>query len=163
MSAAAATNGNSGGLSLDPRDVELTLNPVERATMLPPAAFADESVLAWEIDNIFNGWICMGHVSAVAEQGSFLTREIGDTSIFATTGEDGEVRAFLNVCRHRGARLIEDTEGQVRRRIQCPYHAWSYDLEGNLVAAPHITRSRTSTSPAGACSRCDRRSSAGCC
>jgi Rieske 2Fe-2S family protein len=138
MSAAAATNGDSGALSLDPRDVELTLNPVERATMLPPAAFTDESVLAWEIDNLFNGWICMGHVSAVAEQGSFLTREIGDTSVFATTGEDGAVRAFLNVCRHRGARLIEDAEGQVRRRIQCPYHAWSYDLEGNLVGAPHM-------------------------
>ncbi len=70
MSAPAATNGNSGGSSLDPRDVELTLRPVERATMLPPAAFTDESVLAWEIDNLFNGWICMGHVTAVAEQGS---------------------------------------------------------------------------------------------
>ena len=89
MSAPAATNGK---LALDPRDVELTLQPVERATMLPPAAFADESVLAWEIDNIFNGWICMGHVSAVAEQGDFLMREIGDTSVFAMTGEDGVPR-----------------------------------------------------------------------
>ena len=66
MSAPAATNGK---LALDPDDVELTLKPVERATMLPPAAFTDESVLAWEIDNLFNGWICMGHVTAVAEQG----------------------------------------------------------------------------------------------
>ena len=138
MSAPAATNGNSGGLALDPRDVELTLRPVERATMLPPAAFTDESVLAWEIDNLFNGWICMGHVTAVAEQGSFLTREIGDTSVFAMTGEDGVTRAFLNVCRHRGSRLVQDVEGQVRRRIQCPYHAWSYDLDGRLVAAPHM-------------------------
>ena len=65
-------------------------------------------------------------------------REIGDTSVFAMTGEDGVTRAFLNVCRHRGSRLVEDVEGQVRRRIQCPYHAWSYDLEGKLVAAPHM-------------------------
>ena len=135
MSAAAATNGK---LVLDPDEVERTLKPVERATMLPPAAFTDESVLAWEIDNLFNGWICMGHVTAVAEQGSFLTREIGDTSVFAMTGEDGVTRAFLNVCRHRGSRLVQDVEGQVRRRIQCPYHAWSYDLEGKLVAAPHM-------------------------
>ena len=106
--------------------------------MLPPAAFTDESVLAWEIDNLFNGWICMGHVTAVAEQGDFLMREIGDTSVFAMTGEDGVTRAFLNVCRHRGSRLVQDVEGQVRRRIQCPYHAWSYDLEGKLVAAPHM-------------------------
>ena len=46
--------------------------------MLPPAAFTDEAVLEWEIDNIFDGWICLGHVSAVAETGSFLMREIGD-------------------------------------------------------------------------------------
>jgi len=135
MSAPAAANGK---LALDPRDVELTLQPVERATMLPPAAFTDESVLAWEMDHVFNGWVCMGHVSAVAEQGSFLMRELRDTSVFAMTGEDGVVRAFLNVCRHRGARIIEETDGQVRRRIQCPYHAWSYDLEGKLVAAPHM-------------------------
>ncbi len=135
MSAPAAANGK---LALDPRDVELTLQPVERATMLPPAAFADETVLSWEMDNIFDGWVCMGHVSAVAEQGSFLMRELGDTSVFAMTGEDGTVRAFLNVCRHRGARIIGEREGQVRRRIQCPYHAWSYDLEGRLVAAPHM-------------------------
>jgi Rieske 2Fe-2S family protein len=135
MSTPAATHGKLG---LDPRDVELTLQPVERATMLPPAAFTDESVLSWEIDNLFNGWVCMGHAGSVAEQGSFLMREIGDTSVFAMTGGDGVVRAFLNVCRHRGARIIEETEGEVRRRIQCPYHAWSYDLEGNLVAAPHM-------------------------
>ena len=135
MSAPAATN---GGLALDPRDVELTLQPVERATMLPPAAFTDEAVLAWEIDNVFDGWICLGHVSAVGETGSFLMREIGATSVFASRGEDGEVRAFLNVCRHRGSRIVTETEGQVRKRIQCPYHAWSYDLSGNLVAAPHM-------------------------
>ncbi len=135
MSTPAATNGK---LWLDPRDVELTLQPVERATMLPPAAFTDESVLSWEVDNLFNGWVCMGHASAVAEQGSFLMRELGDTSVFAMTGSDGVVRAFLNVCRHRGARIVEETAGQVRRRIQCPYHAWSYDLEGKLVAAPHM-------------------------
>ena len=80
MSAPAAANGK---LALDPRDVELTLQPVERATMLPPAAFADETVLSWEMDNIFDGWVCIGHVSAVAEQGSFLMRELGDTSVFA--------------------------------------------------------------------------------
>ena len=47
-------------------------------------------------------------------------------------------RAFLNVCRHRGARLVEEPEGQVRKRLRCPYHAWSYDLDGELRAAPHM-------------------------
>jgi Rieske 2Fe-2S family protein len=112
--------------------------PVERATMLPPAAFTDPAVLDWEVEEIFSGWVCMGHASAVAEQGDFLMREIGPTSVFATRGEDGEVRAFLNTCRHRGSRIVTETEGKVRKRIQCPYHAWSYDLEGKLVAAPHM-------------------------
>jgi Rieske 2Fe-2S family protein len=112
--------------------------PVERATMLPPAAFTDPAVLAWEVDEIFTGWVCMGHASAVAEQGAFLMREIGPTSVFATRGEDGEVRAFINTCRHRGSRIVTETEGKVRKRIQCPYHAWSYDLNGKLVAAPHM-------------------------
>ena len=107
--------------------------------MLPPAAFADPSVLDWEIDNLFRGWICFGHASAVAEPGSYVMREIGPSSVFALGGEDGVPRAFLNVCRHRGSRLVEEPAGKVRKRIQCPYHSWSYELDGSLVAAPHMT------------------------
>jgi Rieske 2Fe-2S family protein len=135
MSTPVATNGR---LELDRRDIEATLRPVERASMLPPAAFADQSVLDWEIDNLFQGWICFAHASSVSEPGSYVMREIGSSSVFAMAGEDGTPRAFLNVCRHRGARLVEEREGTVRRRIQCPYHAWSYGLDGNLVAAPHM-------------------------
>jgi glycine betaine catabolism A len=125
-------------LDLDPRDVARTLQPVERANMLPPAAFADESVLKWELDEIFRGWICVGHASAVDEPGKFVMREIGPDSVVVIAGEDGTPRAFLNVCRHRGARIVEETEGQVRKRLRCPYHAWSYDLDGSLRAAPHM-------------------------
>src|ERR1700761_8384633 len=100
-------------------DLEATLQPLERATMLPPAAFVDDGVLAWELENIFmGGWICVGHASAVAEPGAYLAREIGGRSFFVVGGEDGTPRAFHNVCRHRGARLFEDDEGKVRRRIQ---------------------------------------------
>lgn len=125
-------------LNLEREAVESTLQPVERATMLPPSAFADPGVLEWEIENIFGGWTCLGHVSAVCGPGDYLMREIGQSSVFAIRGADGEVRVFLNVCRHRGSRLITDTAGSVRKRVQCPYHAWSYDLDGSLVAAPHM-------------------------
>ena len=81
-----ATNGK---LHLDPADVRATLQPVERASMLPPAAFIDPAVLDWEIDNVFGGWVCLGHASAVAEPGSWLMREIGPSSVFAMTGADG--------------------------------------------------------------------------
>ena len=135
MSAPATSNGK---LHLDPADVSSTLQPVERASMLPPAAFADPAVLDWEVENLFGGWVCFGHASVIAAPGSWLMREIGPSSVFAMTGADGVPRAFLNVCRHRGSRLVEETEGKVRRRIQCPYHGWSYDLDGSLVAAPHM-------------------------
>src|SRR6201985_134506 len=120
-------------------DLEATLQPLERATMLPPAAFLEGNVLDWELENIFmGGWICVGHLSAVAEPGAYIARELAGRSFFVVGGEDGAPRALHNVCRPRGARLMGDAEGRVRRRIQCPYHAWSYDLAGNLRAAPHV-------------------------
>ena len=100
-------------LPLDPREVTRTLAPVERATMLPPRAFADPGVFDWELDNIFRGWICAGHVSAVGEPGKFVTRELGGDSVLVIGGSDGTPRAFLNVCRHRGARIVEQPQGQV--------------------------------------------------
>jgi phenylpropionate dioxygenase-like ring-hydroxylating dioxygenase large terminal subunit len=123
-------------LGLDPQELAATLKPLERATMLPPAAFIAPSVLEWELDEVFGGWICAGHHSAVAEPGAFVMREVGADSFVVVGGEDGRPRAFHNVCRHRGARLVEESEGQVRRRIRCPYHAWSYGLDGRLEAAP---------------------------
>ena len=113
--------------------------PVERATMLPPAAFTDPSVLAWEIENVFAGWVCIGHVSAVAEPGSYLMREIGPTSVFATARRGRRASAPSSTSAATAARgSSTETEGSVRKRIQCPYHAWSYDLDGSLVAAPHM-------------------------
>ena len=107
--------------------------------MLPPAAFLEtRGARLGARQHLLGGWICVGHVSAVAEPGAFVVREIGGRSFVVIGGEDGVPHAFLNVCRHRGARLVEEAEGKVRRRIQCPYHAWSYDLEGNLRAAPHM-------------------------
>jgi Rieske 2Fe-2S family protein len=125
-------------LDLDRDDVEATLRPLERAAMLPPRAFVDEGVFRWELETMFRGWICVGHASRVARQGSYIMREIGRDSVIVMGAEDGRPRAFLNVCRHRGARLFEDAEGSVKRRIQCPYHAWSYGLDGQLRAAPHM-------------------------
>ncbi|MDQ3102672.1 MAG: aromatic ring-hydroxylating dioxygenase subunit alpha [Actinomycetota bacterium] len=125
-------------LALDPHALAATLQPLEHATMLPPASFADPSVLDWELENLFAGWVCFGHVSSVTEPGSYLMRELGRSSVFVITGDDGEPRAFLNACRHRGSRLVQESEGSVRRRLRCPYHAWSYDLDGSLAAAPHM-------------------------
>jgi len=128
-----------GNLPLDADDVARALRPLESAHMLPPAAFVDPGVFEWEMRNLFRGgWICLGHVSQVDERGKFIRREFGPDSVVVVGGEDGRPHAFLNVCRHRGARLIEEADGRVKRRLQCPYHAWSYSLDGSLVAAPHM-------------------------
>jgi Rieske 2Fe-2S family protein len=123
-------------LQLDPEQVRRTLEPLERASMLPPAAFTDETVLDWELGNFFGReWICAAHVSAVAEPGAWVMRELGDQSFFVIGDKDGVPRAFHNVCRHRGARLFEAERGRARARITCPYHAWSYGFDGELLGA----------------------------
>jgi Rieske 2Fe-2S family protein len=123
-------------LRLDPEQVLRTLEPLERATMLPPPAFTDQAVLDWELHEFFGrGWICAAHVSAIAEPGAWVMREIGDQSFFVIRGKDGVPRAFHNVCRHRGARLFEEERGRTRARITCPYHAWSYGFDGELLGA----------------------------
>jgi glycine betaine catabolism A len=125
-------------LNLDRDDVEATLQPVERATMLPPRAFTDSGVFDWELERIFGGWLCVGHASRVAEPGSYVMREVGTDSVVVMGDDDGRPHAFLNVCRHRGARLVSDAEGSVRRRLVCPYHAWSYGLDGELKSTRHM-------------------------
>ena len=90
------------------------------------------AVADWEARNFFlGGWICVGHVSAFAERGQYVTVEIAGESLLFV----GE-RGFYNVCRHRGARLLTESEGTTRR-LQCPYHAWSYGFDGTLKNAPH--------------------------
>lgn len=133
-----STQSSPAKLDLDPGEVARTQAPLERATMLPPPAFVDDDVFAWELENIFRGWVCVGHLSSVDEPGKYVVRELGPDSVVVIGAEDGRPRAFLNVCRHRGARIVEDVEGKVRRRLRCPYHAWSYGLDGSLRAAPHM-------------------------
>src|SRR4051794_38732860 len=78
---ASVRNPPPTALDLDLRDVEATLEPLERATMLPPRAFVDPGVFEWELERIFGGWVCVGHASLLTEPGSYLMREIGDDSI----------------------------------------------------------------------------------
>jgi len=124
-------------LPLSIRDLERTREPLERATMLPGAAFTDPHVLEWELESVFRGgWICVGHVDQVRERGDFLMAEIGRESAFVVADDDGRPHAFFNTCRHRGARIVDEPQGRLGR-LQCPYHAWSYAFDGSLRNAPH--------------------------
>jgi Rieske 2Fe-2S family protein len=123
-------------LPLSSADLLRTRAPLERATQLPGAAFTDPAVLEWEHDQLFRqSWIGVGHVDQLRERGDFLTAEVGRESVLVIADDDGLPRAFLNTCRHRGARLVDAPEGRVRR-ISCPYHAWGYGFDGSLRSAP---------------------------
>ena len=84
---------------------------------------------------VARAWLYVAHVSEIPERGGFLLYDVGEESIILVRGSDGEVRAFFNVCRHRGSRICLDRRGKVGQALTCPYHAWVYDLEGRLVRA----------------------------
>jgi phenylpropionate dioxygenase-like ring-hydroxylating dioxygenase large terminal subunit len=111
----------------------------QNADTLPFRWYSDEEVLRRERSRIFTrAWQYGGRAADVAEPGSFLAADAGGIPILVTRDRDGVLRAFLNVCRHRGAVL---TEGCGRRAtIQCNYHAWTYDLDGTLRTAPRSER-----------------------
>lgn len=107
------------------------------AQMLPSAAYTSAEVYAWEQRHLFAGsWCCLGRVDEMCD-GPTGQRAVavGDVSVLLTWTEAG-TRAFANTCRHRGHELLATGESSSRRSVVCPYHAWSYALDGGLQAAP---------------------------
>ena len=106
---------------------------------LPGRYYTDRTIFRDELERFFcRMWICAGREEQVANAGDFLVREIADESIIVTHNESRSVNAFFNVCRHRGTRICADLEGKFAGRIQCPYHGWTYALDGKLIGAPHM-------------------------
>jgi len=106
---------------------------------LPGRYYTDPEVFGREKRMIFEPmWCCAVRAAELAGPGAFQVARVGGESVLIVRGRDGELRAFLNVCRHRGARLCAEESGQVRRNLRCGYHAWTYDLDGRLVAAPSL-------------------------
>jgi Rieske 2Fe-2S family protein len=108
-------------------------------TTLPRRFYADPDFYRAELERFyFNRWICAGRVDQISNPGDYFTRSLADESVIVTRDGSGTIRALFNVCRHRGTRLSEQTDGHFTDRIQCPYHAWTYGLDGRLLAAPHM-------------------------
>ncbi len=108
-------------------------------TTLPRRFYADPEFYRAELDRFFfERWICAGRADQIPNAGDYFTRTIGDESIIVARVASGTIGALFNVCRHRGTRLCEQSDGHFVDRIQCPYHNWTYDLAGNLLAAPHM-------------------------
>jgi len=109
------------------------------AKTLPQRYFVSPGIFAQEQEKIFsNQWVLVGHQSGIAQPGDYFISEVADESLIIVRDKRGEIRAFYNVCRHRGSRLIENRNGQLSAAIQCPYHAWMYGLDGRLIGAPHM-------------------------
>lgn len=103
---------------------------------LPAEWYTDQARFRLELARIFrHAWQFVGYSDQLAEGGSFFSARVGSTPLVITRDLDGALHAFANVCRHRGSELVQEESGQ-RHTLQCAYHAWTYNLDGSLRAAP---------------------------
>jgi phenylpropionate dioxygenase-like ring-hydroxylating dioxygenase large terminal subunit len=110
---------------------------IARAASLPAWIYRDPEYFAIECDTVLRpSWQVLCHLADIPNPGDFHTFDFIGEHLVAVRGEDGRVRAFHNVCRHRAARILDGNHGNCGRTMMCPYHAWSYDLEGRLVGLP---------------------------
>ncbi|MGH8130257.1 MAG: aromatic ring-hydroxylating oxygenase subunit alpha, partial [Steroidobacteraceae bacterium] len=119
---------------------ERSLTPVpgdEGNFSLPAWIYRDPEFFALEKQTIFpKSWQLVCHVNDIPKASDYHTFDFLGESVLAVRGDDGRVRSFHNVCRHRASRLVDGTHGNCGRRIVCPYHAWTYATDGRLVGVP---------------------------
>jgi glycine betaine catabolism A len=121
--------------------IAAVLRPLGGARMPPAAAYTDPAVLAWERRHLFAGaWTCLGRVAELTAGGATQRAlAVGDVGVVLTADGAGEVRAFANVCRHRGHELLPEGGSASRPAVVCPYHGWAYRLDGRLATAPGMS------------------------
>ncbi len=101
---------------------------------LPGEFYSDETVYQADLDRVWRrGWLFAGHACEIRHPGDYFCLEVAQDSIVVLRGDDGEIRSFHNVCRHRGSLLCTESAGHVARLV-CPYHQWTYGRDGKLVA-----------------------------
>jgi choline monooxygenase len=112
--------------------------PLDRAQTIPAGWYRDPELYALEKRAVFGDtWQAAGRLDLLAQPGAFVTTEIAGEPVLLVRGDDGELRAFFNVCRHRAAPLLTAASGQVSR-LRCRYHGWTYDLAGRLRGVPEF-------------------------
>jgi len=119
--------------------LEAALRPFGRSRLLPRLAYVDRAVFDWEERHILRGgWMCVGHSEDVIEAGDQRAEAVGRAGVFLVRAEDGRLRGFANACRHRGHELLPCGESRNLHVVVCPYHSWSYHLDGSLRHAPRF-------------------------
>jgi Rieske 2Fe-2S family protein len=125
---------------LDADDLAAVLRPFGSSRMLPGPAYVDQAVFTWEQQHLFAGsWVCAGRSSRVGAPGCQLAVRAGALGVLLVRDAAGVLRAFANVCRHRGHELLPAAASAARPAVLCPYHGWTYRLDGSLRAAPRLT------------------------
>ncbi|MCP1605997.1 aromatic ring-hydroxylating oxygenase subunit alpha [Pseudomonas citronellolis] len=114
--------------------------PLEEASLLPFNCYSDPAFYRFEVEQVFmRTWQAVGRIDQVAEVGQYFTRELFGEPIVVVRGEDGQIHALSNVCRHRGRQVMEGA-GKCRKHMVCPYHAWAYETDGQLAHVPHMEK-----------------------
>lgn len=114
---------------------EKTRLDVERATTLPPEMYRNRDFHPLEQDRVFkNSWVCVGYASELSQPGQTICATVAGDPIVVVKTKSQEIKAFFNVCRHRGSLLVKEA-GKIER-FRCPYHSWTYDLDGRLQSCP---------------------------
>ncbi len=112
--------------------------PLERARTIPSLWYFDAEIHALECRAVFGAtWQAVGRVDQVSRPGDYFTANVAGEPVLAVRGEDGELRAFFNVCRHRAAQVMNEPQGKADR-LRCRYHGWTYDLCGRLRGVPEF-------------------------
>src|SRR3954454_7203100 len=112
--------------------------PLERATTIPGDWYTDPRVAELEARTVFGrSWQMVGRAEQVAKPGQYVTAEVGGEPIVAVRGADGVLRAFFNVCRHHAAAVMTELCGEAQH-LRCPYHGWTYGLDGALKGVPEF-------------------------
>jgi len=128
---------NHQSVPLDRSQVERSVAPFGLSRNLPQGAYTSAEVYHWELENLWAAsWVCVGRADDLAQPGDQKVIRIAGDGILLVRGEDDVVRGFFNVCRHRGHELLAPETCAHAKTIRCPYHGWTYALDGNLKAAP---------------------------
>ncbi len=127
---------------LNQDEIQAVLKDFGQSSTLPAAAYLSPEVLEWERENLWqSSWACVGRLEELLAPGQLRAIEIAGEGVLLSRESDGSLRAFSNVCRHRGHELAPIGDAFDARQIRCPYHSWSYRFDGTLRQAPKFTQS----------------------
>ena len=135
-------------------DLRNVMSPIETANGLPNACYVDDDMFCHERDTLFrDSWAAVGFGKDIARPGMVRPVNFLGTPLLLVRNAEGEINVFENVCRHRGMILVDEPR-QLPGPITCPYHAWSYDLDGKLRRTPHVGGSGIDTMKASIPATC---------